>query len=566
MSDHSAVIQEVRELWHGFIENELDLTQKLRLDTLIKDSDEALVEYIELMNMHNTLSNYLSPMMCPGEKVPDADSNPKSSLDNVIASKSSDTSKDNDKPKSLSLFNFLQSVPGSFSNNAFQIFVLLVFLLPSVFAFLTVMNSSKYNSLVIPAPERSDNVATVQNPIDKRQGMGNITRRRSETVASRKRVHPANAVALIMNATSPDWGAELNGQLDVGTYLAEGERLTLLSGFAELEFPYQARVVVQGPATFVTGSYGTLQLESGRCVAHVPRKASGFTIEANGSQIVDLGTEFGVEANAEMETDVYVFQGKVELSIPDALIDNTVELTKYEGVRSSAKTGKIVPVEIDTDRFTRRLNDPGILAKLPPKNMSFEEPNLSIEKFTAPDGTLRSVPVAFWEMRDRKDLVSPDVGYFLWSSKLGPYARSGVTDGNQACILVLRNGTKPGTEENKFTWIHRSLGLIQLQDVGTTLDLSVDCCARTPRVQENLKIKVAFANKASNCVCGPFVGTVGTVTGGEAWGQSKTANASLKITEEMIGRELFIVIRAEDESPGSGEDVCVLDNVKLEAR
>ena len=565
MSDHSAVIKEVRELWHGFIENELDLTQKLRLDTLIKDSDEALAEYIELMNMHNTLSNYLSAMTTPRKEVHGEDSNPKSSLDNMIALNRSDASKSNDKEKSPLLFNFLQSVPGSFSNNAFQIFVLLVFLLPSFFAFLAVMNSSKYNSLVIPAPEKGDNVATVQNPIGKRD-TGRVAQQKPKAVALRKLVHPTNAVALISNVSSPDWGQELNGQLDVGTYLAEGERFTLFSGFAELEFPYQVRVVVQGPATFVTGTYGILWLESGRCVAHVPRKASGFTINANGSQIVDLGTEFGVEANAEMETDVYVFQGKVELSIPDALIHNSVELTKYEGVRSSAKTGKIVPVEIDTDRFTRRLNDPGVLAKLPPKNMSFEKPNLSIEKFTDPDGTLRSVPVAFWEMRDRKDLVSPDVGYLLWSSKLGPYAKSGVTDGNQACILTLRDGTKPGTEENKFTWIHRSLGLIQSQDVGNTLDLSVDCCARTPRIQENLKIKVAFANKASNCVCGPFVGTVGIVTGREAWGQSKIVNASLEITEEMIGRELFIVIRAEDESPGSGDDVCVIDNVKLEAR
>lgn len=536
MSGPIGVVQEVRELWNGFIENELDVQQEQRFDVLLKRDRQARAEYISLMNMHCTLSRYLSPMLLPGEVIPseeapDVNSPYEIDLAKVLALESSngeEDKKDPDEVKEHLLFGFLQSIPGYFSNNTFQIFVLLVLLLPSVFAFLTVLNSSKHDSFATPAP-------------------------------------------MVAKAMLTDWGEESNEPIRVGSQLVEGKRYTLLSGFVELLFFNNVRVIVHGPAMFIATSYNVLQLDSGRCVAHVPPMASGFTIEANGSQIVDLGTEFGVETNANMETDIYVFKGKVELTIKDAPLDSKIELVANEGVRSSAKMGIITPIKIDTDRFIRTLSANGVLGSLPIRNASFEEPNLSGKNWIEPDGTLRAVPISYWRVgalasqQDLGDLQkNPDIGYYLWSPKHGSRFKSGVTNGNQASVLMLRDGTIEETEISKAAWIYYSFGRIRPQDVGHTLKLSVDCLARTPWAENDAKITVAFATKTSAKSCGSFVGKVGTITGADAWGRSQTVHASLIMPIEMVGRELFIVIRVEDDSPGSGEDLYLIDNLDLE--
>lgn len=97
------------------------------------------------------------------------------------------------------------------------------------------------------------------------------------------------------------------------TALVQGQQLSLREGFVEVYFYGGARVLLDGPAQFqvLDGNRGKLQ--SGKLVARVPKPASGFTIVTPRFEVVDIGTEFGVEVKPDNTLEVEVFQGSIDV-------------------------------------------------------------------------------------------------------------------------------------------------------------------------------------------------------------------------------------------------------------
>ena len=71
----------------------------------------------------------------------------------------------------------------------------------------------------------------------------------------------------------------------------------LAEGVVELEFDGGARVSIEGPAEFAPRSGQRMELTRGRLVAYVPKQARGFTVDTPTAEVIDLGTEFGVEVD-----------------------------------------------------------------------------------------------------------------------------------------------------------------------------------------------------------------------------------------------------------------------------
>ena len=95
--------------------------------------------------------------------------------------------------------------------------------------------------------------------------------------------------------------------------LREGE-VALDQGLAELVFRNGARVVLEGKCGFEIVDAMTVVLNHGKLWAHCPPEAYGFKVlTPGGHEIIDLGTEFGVEVNESGKTDVHVFYGLVEV-------------------------------------------------------------------------------------------------------------------------------------------------------------------------------------------------------------------------------------------------------------
>lgn len=93
--------------------------------------------------------------------------------------------------------------------------------------------------------------------------------------------------------------------LDLGEY-------RLVAGSVELEFREGARVTLRGPAKFALRSSNHIHLTTGSLVANVPEEALGFTVTTPQSEVVDLGTEFGLAVDETGRTDIHVLDGLVQ--------------------------------------------------------------------------------------------------------------------------------------------------------------------------------------------------------------------------------------------------------------
>ncbi len=85
------------------------------------------------------------------------------------------------------------------------------------------------------------------------------------------------------------------------------------AGLVQLEFYGGATVVAEGPAEIEILDESRVVCRSGRLRAHVPEPARGFTVIAPRFELVDLGTEFGLDVSEGGAAEVHVFSGKVEL-------------------------------------------------------------------------------------------------------------------------------------------------------------------------------------------------------------------------------------------------------------
>lgn len=85
----------------------------------------------------------------------------------------------------------------------------------------------------------------------------------------------------------------------------------LEEGYARLEFVKGAQVIVQAPCELRLCSPEKVVCQSGKLTATVPERAIGFTIETPNSRIVDYGTEFGVQVDADFDSEIHVFNGEV---------------------------------------------------------------------------------------------------------------------------------------------------------------------------------------------------------------------------------------------------------------
>jgi hypothetical protein len=100
------------------------------------------------------------------------------------------------------------------------------------------------------------------------------------------------------------------GELRAGDYeLQEGSAYFRLRNGVDL--------TLQGPARFTLHDLSRITLVQGAIRALVPEGARGFTIESSEARFEDLGTEFGVEVDAQGRSAVSVFDGEVRVKTPD---------------------------------------------------------------------------------------------------------------------------------------------------------------------------------------------------------------------------------------------------------
>lgn len=128
--------------------------------------------------------------------------------------------------------------------------------------------------------------------------------------------------------------------------------LKLQSGLVQLEFFGGARLLVEGPAELELLTRDRLCCHAGKLRAVVPPQAHGFTILSATAELIDRGTEFGVEVTRAGSTELHVFEGKVEVHDRRraAQAPNMHEVTAGQGMKME-EAGPQIPIIANKQRF-----------------------------------------------------------------------------------------------------------------------------------------------------------------------------------------------------------------------
>ncbi|MBA2115215.1 LamG-like jellyroll fold domain-containing protein [Bremerella alba] len=148
------------------------------------------------------------------------------------------------------------------------------------------------------------------------------------------------------------------------------QQLTWDTGLIQLEFYSGATLVAEGPASIEIVDASNIYLNYGKLRANIPQPAQGFTILAKTLELVDLGTEFGMEVSSDGSVDVQVYEGKVELYEPNS---NRNKTTRRELVQ-----GK--PLSITADGLSKVI-DSGDLSFVSPRELASMTGTRSVKRY-----------------------------------------------------------------------------------------------------------------------------------------------------------------------------------------
>jgi hypothetical protein len=145
-----------------------------------------------------------------------------------------------------------------------------------------------------------------------------------------------------------------------GDGLAPGEgeavtpgRLRLASGRLTLAFFNGVSLSIEGPADLELLGADRVFCHHGKLRARVSRGAEGFTVLSPGYEIVDLGTEFGLNLEPGGKSRVMVFEGEAAVSVldKDGRPVRGALLQRYRSVEVDPDAGHIVDVPSQPEAF-----------------------------------------------------------------------------------------------------------------------------------------------------------------------------------------------------------------------
>jgi hypothetical protein len=119
----------------------------------------------------------------------------------------------------------------------------------------------------------------------------------------------ASGYAVITRVFDADWP---DGAIHSEGDTLGDETITLREGAAEIRFFCGASVTLRAPARLTLESAWSATCHEGSLRVQVPPAARGFRLNAPDTEIVDLGTEFGLEV-ADGQSKVAVFDGEIAM-------------------------------------------------------------------------------------------------------------------------------------------------------------------------------------------------------------------------------------------------------------
>jgi ferric-dicitrate binding protein FerR (iron transport regulator) len=191
-------------------------------------------------------------------------------------------------------------------------------------------------------------------------------------------------VAHLTGSKECQW-VDNSSSVQPGGRLRKGQKLELAKGFAEITFDSGAQIVLQGPASLDVKSAWAATLNRGTLKASVPPEAIGFSISNPKVEVVDLGTEFTMFADAiGAATEVLVLKGEVEAQPNTGADQQPIVLHEKESRRFAASgVSSINNSEQKFARFTQSVSLDHFIPPTDYMHWSFNEADGSIFKADA---------------------------------------------------------------------------------------------------------------------------------------------------------------------------------------
>jgi hypothetical protein len=158
-------------------------------------------------------------------------------------------------------------------------------------------------------------------------------------------------------------------ELAFGQAIPSGQRINLAQGLLQFTFDSGAKVVLQGPATFTPQSGMDAELALGKVSAVVPEPARGYTVTTPTAEIVDLGTEFGLDVEEDGSTELHVLEGDVVARRRQAdgnLLGEAVHGRKLDAYRFESEGESVERMSAEPEKFVRDISPQLTEEELPP--------------------------------------------------------------------------------------------------------------------------------------------------------------------------------------------------------
>lgn len=165
------------------------------------------------------------------------------------------------------------------------------------------------------------------------------------------------AVAATLSETRECVWANSASDYASGHLFPIGQDLELASGAVQLCFETGAVSIIEGPA-HITLRENAMELRQGRVSAVVPKSATGFAVFTPTSEIIDLGTEFGVSVDQAGASQVHVFSGEVATRPRNAAgesIGEPIFVTTNNAIRFGPNSEQHQRLVADEAAFERKL-------------------------------------------------------------------------------------------------------------------------------------------------------------------------------------------------------------------
>lgn len=165
--------------------------------------------------------------------------------------------------------------------------------------------------------------------------------------------HISREVVTLTSSMNAEW-IDVDNTMQNGARLLNDKKPFLLrNGLAELLFDTNARVVIEGPAEFQIYDDDRIALRYGKIYAVVPQEAIGFTVNAPSAQIIDMGTEFGVEADTYGNTYLHMIKGKTALIAGEKSNKIRMEVSTGFAKKISGDTQTVSDIPCNETSFVR---------------------------------------------------------------------------------------------------------------------------------------------------------------------------------------------------------------------